>query len=156
MNSLDQVADAATVLAALRDNRQQASERFGRQVGVSRARAFLVRGAGTIVAIDNKGVSVSLTGAGPPPNIVLQTSLLFGNTVRDASGLLNPGDFSNSQHFNAISSELNRIVETRLLPRLKEQAEPGRTIQFVACAQVMPDQAGITPLRMIPLRIAIE
>lgn len=150
------VADAATVLAALRDDPQQAGERFGRSVGVSRARLFCVRGSGTIVAVDRHGIGVSLIGASQPPDLVLQTGPLFGNSVRDISGLLRAGDFANSQHFNDISTELNRIVESRIIAPLQRGARIGRQIQFIACGQVASNLTTSTQLKLIPLKCIIE
>jgi predicted lipoprotein len=152
---LDQAAEASTVIAELRSRPQEAIERFGRSVGVGRARVFCLRGVGAVVAIEKQSVGVSLKGEGHAADIVLQTRLLFGNTVRDASGLLDAGDFSNSQHFNEISAELNRIVETRVIPSLKRHAQIGQAIHFVACAQFMPDSTRVSPLRMIPLKVEI-
>jgi predicted lipoprotein len=154
--SLEKAADAATVVAELHNNPRQAAESYGRPVGVSRARIFCLRGVGTIVAINKKDVGISLSGTGNTPDVILQTGLLFGNTVRDASGLLQAGDFSNSQQFNEISTELNRMVETRVIAPLKEHSELGRTIKFIGCAQVVPEPAGVTPLRIIPLRVEIQ
>jgi predicted lipoprotein len=154
--SLDQAADALTVVAELRDRPRQAGDRFGRSVGVGRARVFCLRGVGTVVAIEKKGVGISLKGAGHAADIVLQTGLLFGNTVRDSSGLLDAGEFPNSQHFNEISAELNRIVETRVISSLTRHAQIGRAVHFVACAQVVPESTDTAPLRLIPLEITIE
>jgi predicted lipoprotein len=112
-----------------------------------------VRGAGTIVSIDKQGVGISLTGPGGSPEVFLQTGLLFGNTVRDVSGLVNAGEFSNSRHYNDVSAELNRIVETQVIARLKETAKIGNVITFIACGQLSPDQGTAIPLRLIPLKI---
>jgi predicted lipoprotein len=151
--SLGESPDAAIVLAALRDDPKQAAQQYGRSVGVSRSRLMCVRGAGTIVSIDKQGVGISLTGLGGSPEVFLQTGLLFGNTVRDVSGLVNAGEFSNSRHYNDVSAELNRIVETQVIARLKETAKIGNVITFIACGQLSPDQGTAIPLRLIPLRI---
>jgi predicted lipoprotein len=151
--SLGESPDAAIVLAALRDDPKQAAQQYGRSVGVSRSRLICVRGEGTIVSVDIQGVGVSLTGASGSPDVILQTGLLFGNTVRDVSGLVDAGEFSNSRHYNDISAELNRIVETQVIPRMKETAQVGNAITFIACGQLSPDQGTAIPLRLIPLKI---
>jgi predicted lipoprotein len=151
--SLGESPDAAIVLAALRDDPKQAAQQYGRSVGVSRSRLMCVCGAGTIVSIDKQGVGISLTGPGGSPEVFLQTGLLFGNTVRDVSGLVNAGEFSNSRHYNDVSAELNRIVETQVIARLKETAKIGNVITFIACGQLSPDQGTAIPLRLIPLKI---
>ena len=91
------------------------------------------------MTIDKKGVGVALQGEAKEPDIVLQTGLLFGNTVRDATGLLDASNFPDSRQFNEISTELNRIVEARVIPILKEKAAVGRQIDFAGCAEI-PDE----------------
>jgi hypothetical protein len=48
------------------------------------------------------------------------------------------------------------MVETRVIAPLKEHAELGRTIDFIGCAQVLPEPAGVIPVRVIPLRVEIQ
>ena len=66
----------------------------------------------------------------------LQTGLLFGNTVRDATGLLDASDFPNSQQFNEISTEL--IGSSKRGDPSTERAMPsmGRQIRFVGCVEI--------------------
>jgi predicted lipoprotein len=159
--SFDQAADAAAVVAAIRDSPQMARERFGRTVGLSRAYYFYLRGTGTVVAIAPKGIALALEGhdtssGAAVPDVILRTGLLFGNTVRDATGLLSAGDYSNSQHFNDISAALNRIVELEVLPVLKEKAAVGRRIEFVGCVEVENEPRDLRPLKVVPIHIEIE
>jgi predicted lipoprotein len=81
--------------------------------------------------------------------------MVFGNTVRDATGLLDMDSFPNSQHFNDLSTELNRIVETRVLPGLRDRAEVGRKVRFVGCAEVARDARRRKPLKVVPVRVEI-
>ena len=90
------------------------------------------------------------------PDIVLQTGVVSGNTVRDATGLLSASDYPNSQQFNAISNELNRLVETLVIPSAKQAAQVGRQIEFVGCARVLNLPADASPLKLIPLEVRVE
>jgi predicted lipoprotein len=154
--ALPTALDAATVLAALRENAEQAREQFGRSVGLSRSYYYFVRGVGRIVSVDRTAVGVALDDDGAEADVLLLRGLVFGNAVRDATGLLNPSDYKNSQYFNDISSELNRIVEARVLPALDEQAEVGLTIRFVGCAEIGSRADGAVQLKTIPLEIQFE
>src|SRR5262245_12116930 len=113
--SLVGAPDATTVLAALKENPHQAQVQFGRSVGMRRGRLILVKGSVTILSNDPEGIGLSMHSEPTSADVVLETDLLFGNTVRDASGLLSASDFPNSQDFNEISTELNRIVETTVI-----------------------------------------
>jgi predicted lipoprotein len=154
--ALDQAADAVTVLAALRKDPQAARDAYGRAAGLGRARLYLLRGAGTIVSVEKYGIGVSLSASAGAPDIMLRTGLLFGNAVRDVTGLADAGKFSNSKQFNDVSAELNRIVEAQVVPILKRQAEVGRRIQFVGCAEIVSESSNPAPLKLIPLSVKCE
>ncbi len=154
--SLDDAADAATVLAAFDDDSQSARGQYGRKVGIGRTTLLLLRGKGRVVSVDKKGVGIALTISGTEPDIVLHTGFLFDNTARDATGLLNASSFANSQQFNEISTELNKVIEANVIPTLKAKAKPGQEVQFVGCAEVSDTVINVRPLTVIPLEITIE
>lgn len=154
--SLSEAPDATIVLAKFAEDPKAAREQFGRKVGVSRTTLLVLRGKGTVTYVDDKGVGVSLTEDKSTPDVVLHTGLLFGNVARDATGLLNTNDFANSRQFNEISVELNRIVETQVIPALKAGAEAGETLQFVGCAEASDTASDVRPLTVIPLEVRFE
>ena len=153
--ALENAADATTVLSTARQDPQAVRDQYGRSVGLGRTSLYFLRGSGTIVSVDKEGVGVALQSDEGEPDIVLQTGLLFGNAVRDSTGLISPSDFPNSQHYNDLSNELNRIVETLVLPALKEQAQVGRRVYFVGSAEVL-NERDWKPLKLIPVEIKGE
>jgi predicted lipoprotein len=151
--ALSRAPDARAVLDAIEGDFQAARERYGRTVGISNSYFVCLQGSGRVVNVDAKGVGLVVRGGGAGPDVVLPVGMVFGNTVRDATGLLDLNKFPNSQDFNAIAAELNRLVETRVLPQLRERAEVGREIRFVGCAEVSSDAKRRRPLKVIPLRL---
>lgn len=152
--ALDHAPDASTVLAALSKDAKAAATNYGRTIGMSDTTYYLMRGTGTIVTAGNSGTGVSLDGANGEADLLLKTGLLFGNTVRDATGLLTASEFPNSKNFNDVSTELNRIVESQVLPLLKTNVVvAGRKLRFVVCAEVSEDDAGERPLKVVPVLI---
>ncbi len=151
--AFDQAADAATVLAALRNDPVQARAEYGHSAGLGRTVLYLVRGSGSITAVDDKSIHVALGADADGAGVALQTGLLFGNTIRDVTGLIRGGDFVNSQQFNEVSTALNRIVESTVLPELKQQANVGETIEFVGCAEVTNVPRDTSPLQVVPLEV---
>jgi predicted lipoprotein len=153
MPALPRAAEARAVLAAIDGDFRAAGGTYGRTVGISNSYFVFIQGTGRVVAVDPKGVGLALRDGPAGPDVVLPVGMVFGNTVRDATGLLDMDEFPNSQHFNGIAAELNRLVETRVLPRLRDRAEVGRTIRFVGCAEVSPDERRRKPLKVVPVRV---
>jgi predicted lipoprotein len=149
-------ADVAAVLAAYHDSPEEARTQFGRSVGIGRSTLYFVHGSGTITSVDKKQIVVALTDDASGPHVALQTGLLFGNTVRDATGLLSGDDFPNSQQFNEISTELNRTIESSVLPGLKAAAKVGASIEFVGAAEVTNEARDLAPLKIVPIDAKVK
>ena len=154
--SLANFPDAGAVLAALIANPQSAQAKFGRKVGVSRASLYVMRGSGTVVSVDKKGVGISLGSDSKLTDVMLQTGLLFGNTIRDATGLLDASKFSDSRQFNEVSTELNHIAEVEIVSTLKQKVAVGRHITFAGCAEISDQMEVSRPLTLIPLQVSID
>ena len=151
--ALPRAADARAVLDALDRDFQAARQKYGRTVGVSSTFHLFLQGTGRIVKVDSKGMVLSLRDGNAEPEVLLPLGMIFGNTVRDATGLLDMNAFPNSQDFNALSTELNRIVEERVQPKLREQAKVGSEIHFIGCASISAAAKRRMPLKVIPLHV---
>lgn len=153
MTSPDGAHDASTLLHALEQDPAAARERYGHTVGLSSAAYYFLKGTGTVVSVERSHVGVSLETGKATPDILLQTGLVFGNSVRDATGLLDVSQFANSQQFNAIAAELNALVESQVIPGIRSNAAPGRVVRFVGCAEVVEDAAQVRPLKVVPVQV---
>ncbi len=143
--------EAARLVKALRDDPAGAS-RLGRRLGLSRTSSFFVSGTGQILSVAPDAVTIRLEGDPGDARVLIETGPVFGNAIRDGSGLLDVSAFPNSQDFNAISTALNRRVEADVLPALRDRARVGARVRFLGCAEV-EDLAGAEPLRIVPIRI---
>jgi predicted lipoprotein len=153
--ALAEAPDAAEVVAAFSADPAAAREQFGRSVGISRSTLLLVRGKGTVTAVEDSRIAVSL-GKGQSnaaPDLWLSTDPIFNNAVRDSTGLIRSQNFPNSQHFNQLAAALNAIVEKRVIPSLRTAAAPGKPISFAACAELRGGAVKL-PLTLIPLEAA--
>jgi predicted lipoprotein len=153
--SLDRATDAATLIAVLKQDSATAAQRYGRRVGLGSSTFYFVQGTGMVVSAERRGVGISLR-TNAPAEVLFHTGLLFGNALRDATGLLDVSAFPNSQDFNDLSTELNRIVETGILPSLKTNAATGRRLRFVGCAEVEADAVNVIPLKVVPIKVEFE
>ena len=150
--SLDKAAKAEVLLPAIQSNAAETKKKFARSVGVSESYTFFVSGQGRVLAVSDDEISLAVTEGATNTEVSLQVGLLFSNAIRDGTGLLSVNDYPNSQDFNAISEALNRIIEERVLPKLRETAKVGAIISFVGCTEVNDESTDLKPLKVIPVK----
>lgn len=152
----DKAVRADILVAAIQSNSSGAKTNYARSVGLSENYFYFLRGGGKIISVSDDEISLAVTENPPTAGIVLEAGLVFGNALRDGTGLLSANDYPNSQDFNDISAALNHIVETRVLPKLREQAKVGAKISFVGCAEVDDESTDLKPLKVIPIQTTTE
>jgi predicted lipoprotein len=152
LHATKSAVDAGELAAALRTNPADAAQRFGRRLGLGSSSSYFVSGSGRIVAVEGGAITIALQGE-DATTVVIEAGPVFGNAIRDGSGLLDVSDFPNSQDFNAISSEINRRVEERVLPVLREKAAVGAAVRFVGGAEIAGPETEVAPLRVVPVVI---
>lgn len=151
----DAVGDAVPLpelLAALRADPGAAAERYGRRLGLSGTAAYWVTGRGIIAAADDRVVEIAVEGAGDT-GIVIRLGPVFGNAIRDGSALVDVSDFANTRDFNALSVEINRRVEARVLPALEEGASVGRAVTFTGGVEIAEGGGVPATLEVVPYRV---
>ncbi len=143
--------DAADLIAAISKDRNAAQRTYGRKVGLSSAYFYFISGTGRVVEIDKHSIGLAISESATDAEVLLETGPIFGNAVRDATGLLDVNNFATSQDFNAVSSEINRRIEADVLPKLREQATVGKTVRFLGCVQIIDEDTDLLPLRAVPI-----
>ena len=165
---------AADELIRLFNADMKAAIAKGRTLGQSRVHAYLLQGAGRIVAVEKDGLLVSVLPEDPGPEVLLCTgSYISGNAVRDASGLIDVSAFSDTMKFNRISAEINRlIVQEVIAPFLGRTPQVGMGVRFIGAAEVAEDATERVPfggrerpeepngprhlLSVVPIRLEVE
>ncbi|MBC7783456.1 MAG: DUF2291 family protein [Burkholderiales bacterium] len=154
--SVDRATDAASLLAAIQQSPTAAKTKHARSAGLGDTYYYFVKGDGRVVAMTKDGISLSFDPDGATAQVILETGNIFGNSIRDGTGVLDVSDFPNSQDFNAISSEINRRIEERVLPGLRGKAVVGAVVRFAGCAQITDEKTDLNPLRVIPLTAEVR
>jgi predicted lipoprotein len=142
--------DAADLVAAVQQDRHNARQTYGRRMGLGGVYYYFIAGSGRVVAVDRNSVGLALRDDQGHTQVLLEAGPIFGNAVRDGTGLLDVNDFANSQDFNALSAEINRRIEQNVLPELRRLASVGAPIRFVGCAEIVDEDADLNPLRIVP------
>jgi predicted lipoprotein len=152
----ERAVPAAELTAAVEKDPEAARKKYGRSLGMSGSYCYFVRGTGRVVALEKNLVVVAVSDSQPQLQVGLRTGKIFGNAVRDGTGLLNVNDFANSQDFNAISGALNDRIEREVLPTLQRQGVVGTTIQFAGCAEIKDEESDLHPLRVVPFLVTFS
>jgi predicted lipoprotein len=149
-------ADAAKVVDAITRNPEKVRERFGRTVGVNSSYFLFLRGSARVVTAETDSIGLSVKPDGSEPDIAVPIDFVFGNAVRDATGLLDSSKYPNAQEFNDISAQLNDVVEKRVLPEFQRVAKVGRRVEFSGCVEVSDETTGLKPLKLVPIVVKGE
>lgn len=148
--SMDEATPLEALLRSVEADPAAAKEQFARQAGEGGIAYYFAGGQGTVV--DLKGRRAVLDTAGGKISLLVAPPV-FGNLVRDGTGLLNVNDFRGLEEYNAISAVLNQKIENEVMSDLKDRVVVGAKLAFVGCAKA-PDAVGEGPaLEFIPLRV---
>jgi len=158
---LDKAVDVQKLIELFNTDMNEAIKKYGKAPGVSRVFAYLIKGNGTILTIAEDFLEVSIREPQTNPDIKITTGLYIpGNAVRDASGLVDVSDFSDTMKFNEISSEINKIVVKEVIrPFLDKKPQAGNTIRFFGATQVSQDATGAKEYQLVdvvPIRLELE
>ena len=137
----------ADVLAALAQDPVQAAEKYGRTLGIGAPYSMAVKGEGTVKAADAETITLEENG------ITLRTAMIFGNSVREASGFFGIDDYENTMDFNLISSDINSRLEASFAGR---DFEPGRRVRYAGVMDVDPRKPLPAGYEVVPLILEAE
>ncbi len=144
--------DIEWIIKLLYTNPEKAFE-SAKKLGISKTRYFMVNGTGTIETIEEEFIVILL---GNQHKVRIATDFIFGNAVRDGSGLVNIDDFVNMTDFNNVSVELNKRVKEKVIPGLEKDASPGRQITFTGAFEMNEENINPEEILIIPVDASIH
>jgi predicted lipoprotein len=138
---LDKAVDVKELIELFNTNMDEAIRKYGKAPGISRTYAYLIKGDGKIITIGKGFLELSIREPQTNPDIRIVSGFYIpGNAIRDASGLIDVSEFSDTMKFNEISSEINKIVVKEVIrPFLEENPKVGQTVRFFGATQVTQD-----------------
>lgn len=156
--ALEVATPADELLALVRSDPAAAKARHGRTAELGNTYYYFVRGTGRVTALGEEDVAVVLDSSGPGPgaDVILVTANVFGNAIRNATGLLDVNSFANSQDFNNVSHELNLIAESKVLSPFRKAIWVGAEVEFVGCAEIEDEERDLDPLMVVPVYLELR
>jgi len=153
-NKIENISALNTIvfLAEISSNPIDYSIKNGKKLGISDDYNFIVEGQGKVISIKEENVILELNNT-EKQNIRLATDFIFGNAIRDGSGIADIGDFQNTMDFNTISVLLNNFVREKIVPPFKSKVSAGSIVYFKGAVKVNTKSPNIEALRVIPLQL---
>jgi len=124
-------------------------ETRGRKLGISSTWYFMVRGSGIIDSVEEEYLLVRVDGI----QVELATAFIFGNAIRDGSGVVDIDEFVNMTDFNNVSIALNQRVKEEVIPELLKVARPGMNLEFAGAVEISEEHIKTNPIRVIPVSV---
>ena len=151
----DSAIDISQLISLLTTDPGNAFKTYSHALDIGNIRYFLIQGEGTISAVEEDAITLTLKNNSIKSKIKLATEFVYGNAIRDASGLINLNDFSNTADLNAVSEEINKIVRSEVLPSFKTNAKPGNEIKFSGAIELNQMHLSLDSIEIVPIRLSI-
>ncbi|QJD97921.1 DUF2291 domain-containing protein [Mucilaginibacter robiniae] len=158
-NYLNKVLPSAMTKATAVDNLfmqlhsapAQAFQQHSHALAIGSTRFFLVKGTGQINNIDENSIGI-VTDTGKLA-LKIATEYVYGNAVRDASGLVDINAFTNTADLNNVSAEINKSIRQQVIPSFKAQAKKGDHVQFTGALELNQAHLNLDDAEIIPVTI---
>ena len=145
--ALEKATLIQTLIALLASDKDKTFSDLSHAVSIGNIRNFLVKGEGKITKINDDEIVIASKGL----TIHIATEFIYGNAIRDAAGLFDIKQFTNTADINNVASEINKIIRTEVVPKFKKQAKVGDTIQFVGALEMNQEHIKIDNFEVLPI-----
>jgi predicted lipoprotein len=153
--NLSRAIEVNQLVALLKTNPESTFEAHSNALGIGNIRFFLVQGQGEVAAINENDVTVVVGSAAGQREVRIATEYIFGNAVRDASGLIDINAFDNTMHFNNVSAELNTIIRMEVLPPFKASVQKDQVVTFTGAIELNQEYLNLEEIEVIPIALTI-
>jgi predicted lipoprotein len=153
---MDSAISLPDFIQAVAANQQDAFSKYTNALGIGNYRYALIKANGQVSAVNEDEVILQISAGDSTLTAILATEYIYGNAIRDASGLVDVKDFPNTAELNSISEELNKLVRTSVLPDFRKQVKTGDQVQVVAAVEFNKEHVKWQNLELLPLRLQIN
>jgi len=152
---LSKAIEIGELLTLLQTDKEKAFMTYSHALGIGNVKYFLVKGSGIIQSVDENQVSVKVESENEKPEINIATEYVFGNAVRDASGVIDINAFVNSMDFNNVSAEINKIIREKVIPPFRSKVKKGDRIFFSGAIELNKEHLSTRSIEVIPTDLKI-
>ncbi|MBE7169087.1 MAG: DUF2291 domain-containing protein [Williamsia sp.] len=154
-SALDKALDVNRLTALLKADPETGFQKYSHALGIGNIRFFLVKGQGEIAKIEEDATTLLVQQDTARQLIRIATEYVFGNAVRDASGLININEFDNTMDFNGVSAEVNKIIREKVLPPFKKEAKKGDEVIFTGAIELNQAHLKLDNIEVVPVTLQL-
>lgn len=143
--------DLDELLLQIQTNVDSAFKTHGNRLGIGNSAFFMVKSHGKVSKIENGKITIALH-KGNSAN--LETKYIFGNAIRDASGLVKLTDFKTNAEFNKVSEALNTIIREKALPKVVLKIKLADEISFIGALKLSRKES--PELNILPVQVILD
>lgn len=152
---LDSAVELGTFIKAAQANPADAFSKYTNALGIGNYRYALVKAAGTVTDVSEDDITIQIKIGDSLMTAKLATEFIYGNAIRDASGLVDVKNFPNTMDLNNISEELNKMVRKTVLPRFKTSVRKGDKLIVSGAIELHKEHIKWNELEIIPVQLQI-
>lgn len=149
---LSKATDLSTLTALLKTDKEKAFNEHSHALGIGNIRYFLVKGEGIVSDVSENEVKLEVG----ENEVRIATEYIFGNAVRDASGVIDINAFTNSMDFNNVSAEINKLIREKVVPPFKSKVKKGDRVAFHGAIELNREHLQVNDIEIIPVSLQIE
>ncbi len=153
--SINSAIELPLLLKSINENADAAFEQNTHALAIGNYRYAMVKLKGKIMAVNENEVlvSVALPHADSLLTVAITTEFVYGNAVRDASGLLDAKDFNNASDLNNIAEALNELVRKNIVPEIRKTTKQNNKLEIIGAVQLNREHVAKEMFEIIPLKI---
>jgi predicted lipoprotein len=152
---ISSAVDLATFIKAAQTNPANAFSKYSNALGIGNYRYALIKAEGVVTIINEDDITLQVKLDDSLMTVRLATEFIYGNAIRDASGLVDVKNFPNTMDLNNISEELNKMVRKNVLPSFKTAVKKGDKLIVTGAIEIHKEHIKWNELEIIPVQLQI-
>ena len=152
---ISNAVDLFTFIKVAQSNPADAFSKYSNALGIGNYRYALIRAEGVVTTINEDDITLQVKLNDSLMTTKLATEFIYGNAIRDASGLVDVKDFPNTMDLNNISEELNKMVRKIVLPPFKTTVKKGDKVIVTGAIEIHKEHIKWSELEIIPVQLQI-
>jgi len=152
---ISNAVELATFIKAAQADPADAFSKYTNTLGIGNYRYAFIKTEGIVTDINEDDITMQIKLDDSLMTVRLATEFIYGNAIRDASGLVDIKDFPNTMDLNNISEELNKMVRKTVLPPFKAAVKKGDKVIVTGSIEIHKEHIKWNELEIIPVQLQI-